>query len=124
MSFELFNTHADICTKMAAATKSHEVRDQWNKLAAQWRSKANACKPNVTPASESTKFLSPTTAPEPPVLQAKGAEALVSKATLANVRSPPSVVPSDVPHDEQSALDEIWQALQAKKPATIVSPEQ
>src|SRR4029079_16413558 len=99
MSFELFNTNADICTKMASATKSHEIRDQWNQLAAHWRSKANACRPNVpVPGSESTKHreVSLASAPEPPVNrpqatkpdppvhrpQAEGAEALVRKATL------------------------------------------
>ena len=116
MSFELFNTNADICTKMAAATKSPEIRDQWNELAADWRSKANACRPNIpAESSESTKHLevSLATAPEPPVNrkqatkpepsvnhpQAKGARALVSKAILADVRLPPRVVPSAMPHD-------------------------
>ena len=127
MSFELFNLNADICTKMAASTKSNEVRDQWRELAAQWRSKAHACKSSAPAAgSESVKHLdvSPPTSPEPPIdrPQANNMEVRAIKPPLAEVRFLPSVAPLLAPHDEQSALDEIWKALQPKKDASIASP--
>jgi hypothetical protein len=124
MSFELFNTNADICTKMAASAKSNEVRDQWKELATHWRSKAHASEPNAPAAgSESIKPLdvSPLTSSETPVhrLQAEDREKRGSKAPLAEICLLPSVAPSLAPHDEKSALDEIWQALQPKKSAAI-----
>jgi hypothetical protein len=97
MSFELFNTNADIGIKMAAGTRSNEVHDQWKELAAQWRSKAHACKSSAPAArSQNIKHLdvSPATSPELPVHRphAKCAEARGSKATHAEVRLLPSAL--------------------------------
>ena len=128
MSFELFNTNAEICSKMAAGAQSNEIREQWKELAAHWRSKAHACKKSHGPASENERVkqleVGPSTSPQPVNLPlVMGIERTARKPRLAEARALPSVAPALTPHDEQAALGEIWQALQPKKPAPFASPQ-
>jgi hypothetical protein len=116
--YELFKTNAD-CIRMAASAKACEVRDQWNELAAHWRSKADACnlQPHATAISESIRHLESSSSMSPelsaPQTQVSPAAAVVSKAPKAALRLVPSVAAPLAPRDEQVALDAIWQALQS-----------
>jgi hypothetical protein len=113
--YELFKTNADICIRMAASVKAREVHDQWNELAAHWRSRADACKlqPSATATSESIQHLdgSPPMSPEASAPQPQPVAAVVSEAPKAKLRLVLPATPL-APHDDQAALDAIWQALQ------------
>jgi hypothetical protein len=114
--YELFKGNADICIRMAASTTHREVRDRWIELAATWRSKAEAYK-QQSQVSESIKHVevSPPTSPGAVALpepQARPANIVANAAPTPELRVVASEPPPLVPHDEQEALDAIWQALQ------------
>jgi hypothetical protein len=114
--YELCKANAEMCLRMAAACQVREVREQFTELAERWRSKADALR--ATAATQEPPNRSPPTSPaETPLPPTRLVEAVVFKAPALDIALVPNADPSSVPHEEQSELDMIWQAIQPAKPA-------
>jgi hypothetical protein len=109
--FDLFKTNSAICTRMAAAATSPEVRQQWNELAAHWQMKAEANGPE-------RKAVQVEVSKPSPVATKTVAEMVVSSILTIEPHSAARVVPKLVPHEERAALEAIWQAIQAPAKST------
>jgi hypothetical protein len=113
---DLFKTNSAICTRMAAAATSPEVRQQWNELATHWQMKAEA---NISQTNAPEREAGQVEVSRPsPVATKTVAEMVVSSTPTIEPHSAARVVPTLVPHEERAALEAIWQAIQAPAKST------